>query len=108
MPERHEYLIHPMATEERCKKWGCPDLAGFEAVYAFQHEGEVGITMHRWFYYYRHAQGFARVHGLAFSYDPPAQPSHPPVSDTHEEPIQPPMFRRIWNAPRPPGLRRRL
>jgi hypothetical protein len=108
MPERHEYLIHPMATDERCKNWGCPELAGFEAVYAFQHEGEVGITIHRWLYCYRHAQSFAQIHGRDFPYTPSAQPPRPPVSEDREEPISPPMFRRLWNGPRPPGFRRRL
>ena len=107
MPERHEYRIRPIATSERCRNGGCPSPAGFEAIYRFQREGETEITERCWLYCYRHASGFARVHGLAFPYDPPAQPSRPAVSEDREEPITAPMFRRLWNAPRPAGWRRR-
>lgn len=64
MPERHAYRIQLTQQSSRCQKMGCPEVAVYEGIYRFQHEGDKRATQRSWFYCQRHGEGFAMTHAL--------------------------------------------
>ena len=104
MPERHHWAVRRFSGSSRCESWGCPDADTFETIYVYQHEGEAQATRKTKRVCYRHAQGWAQAHGIAFPYErpePPPLPSDPINRDTELEPTsQRQRYQLIWSRRR--------
>jgi hypothetical protein len=63
----------------------------FSGIYRFQHAGEAEISSRCWRYSYRHAQGWAQTHGLAFpdEVSAPSSPSDLLICDDDLQPKPP-------------------
>lgn len=105
MPERHSHALRPFGGEAPCAAWGCGAPAVWRAVYVFQRDGDPQATRREWPYCLRHAQGWARAHGIEA---PAGEVSQEPVTpDVPEPPASAPQGRRPLGAGRLWGAQRR-